>query len=222
MRPLAIIALCAFAATGACANERNPTPPTTGLQTVRVVNGSTRAVQLRIGPLPRATVPASAVSDPIFLDAGVPLQVVDGAGSSVSLSFDGATSGGTRVAVATGAPGFAFSAKVLADTNAVVPAGKTKLRVAHAAPTAPAVDIWRTQPDFQSPTRVQFPFRAGDTSPYLQSDAGNWEVFVTAAGAPATGTRLATTGAVALTSGQRATVVLVDSAGTLRLRVVRE
>ncbi len=57
--------------------------------------------------------------------------------------------------------------------------GKSKLRVVHLAGTAPQVDIWRTQPDYQTPIRVMFPFPYGAESSYLQSDPGTWTVFVT-------------------------------------------
>jgi len=67
---------------------------------------------------------------------------------------------------------------VLADTNAVVPAGASKLRVAHMASSAPPISIWRTQPDFASPSRVQFPFAYRAVSPYLQSTPGDWRVMV--------------------------------------------
>jgi hypothetical protein len=63
------------------------------------------------------------------------------------------------------------------------------------------------------------PFQYGLVSPYFQSDAGTWEVWVTAAGAAA---KLATTGPFTIPAGQRRTVALVDSAGTLRLRVIEE
>jgi hypothetical protein len=47
---------------------------------------------------------------------------------------------------------------ILLDTNAVVPAGATKLRVAHFAAAAAPITAWRTQPDFQTVNRDQFPF----------------------------------------------------------------
>jgi len=89
----------------------------------------------------------------------------------------------------------------------------------HLAPDANGIEIWRSQPDFQTPVHIMTPFPYQATSPYLQSTPGNWEVFVTATGSSA---KLATTGPVQVPSGQRRTVVLLDSAGVLRFRVIAE
>lgn len=109
---------------------------------------------------------------------------------------------------------------VLADTAATPAPGKTKLRVLHMAGTAPAVDIWRTQPDFATPTRVMFPFPYMAESSYLQSDTGTWTVFVTPVGDA--NTKLAESGPIAAASGEVKTVVLVDSAGVLRIRFTND
>ncbi len=113
---------------------------------------------------------------------------------------------------------------ILGDTNAVVPAGATKLRVAHMATNAPAIDIWRTQPDWQTPIRVQFPFNYRDVSPYLQSTPGDWRVMVSSLvanpGDPMPDT-LATTDLTAIADGRSRTVVVVDKpGGGLQLVVV--
>jgi hypothetical protein len=113
--------------------------------------------------------------------------------------------------------GSSLNASVLVDTGNVIPAGKSKLRVANLAREAGTIEIWRTQPDFQTPVHIQTPFAYGATSPYLQSDPGAWEVFVTAPGGSA---KLATTGAVTVPSGGRRTVVLLDSAGVMLFKVI--
>lgn len=61
------------------------------------------------------------------------------------------------------------------------------------------------------------PFVYKATSPYLQSDPGTWEVFVTSPGGTA---KLATTGPVAVPAGERRTVALVDSAGVMKFLVI--
>ncbi|HEV8124638.1 MAG TPA: DUF4397 domain-containing protein [Gemmatimonadales bacterium] len=113
---------------------------------------------------------------------------------------------------------------VLADTNAIVPAGATKLRVAHYAQASSSIDIWRTQPDYSTPIRVQFPFNYLDVSPYLQSTVGDWQVFVStpvaAPNDPLPDT-LAVTPMVAIPDGQSRTVVVVDGpAGGVELVVI--
>ena len=61
------------------------------------------------------------------------------------------------------------------------------------------------------------PFDYQATSPYLQSDPGAWEVFVTR---PGDTTKLTTTGSITIPAGEKRTVVLLDSAGTMRFRVI--
>jgi hypothetical protein len=105
---------------------------------------------------------------------------------------------------------------VIADTGAIVPANKSKLRVTNLAASLGTRQIMRTQPDFPSPVSIMTPFAYQATSPYLQSDPGVWEVFVTPAGG---GANVATTGAIDIPAGQRRTVVLLDSAGVLTFKV---
>jgi hypothetical protein len=114
---------------------------------------------------------------------------------------------------------------VVADTGALVPEGRTKLRVVHAAAGAPEVDVWRTQPDFATPTRIMTPFAWKATSSYLQSTPGTWTVTVTPRDASATApANPLAQASVALASGERATVVLVPgaTAGSVALVQVPE
>lgn len=111
---------------------------------------------------------------------------------------------------------------ILADTGAIVPPGKSKVRWIHAAALAPAIDIWRTQPDWPAPPyRVMFPFAYGAVSPYLQSDPGQWTTFVTPADQTDT---LYTHPAFTVADGKRATVIIMDSsaAGGITAIVVNE
>jgi hypothetical protein len=106
---------------------------------------------------------------------------------------------------------------VLADTGAIVPAGATKLRVAHMASAAAPISIWRTQPDYGTMIRVQFPFPYRAVSPYLQSTPGDWRVMVssednTAATVPMPDT-LANSGLIAVGAGTSRTVVIVNGVG---------
>ncbi len=97
---------------------------------------------------------------------------------------------------------------VIAPTGALVPAGKSKLRVTHSAGLAPAIDVYRTQPDFPSLVNVMFPFDFGAVSPYLQSDPGTWTVVVTPDNSTDT---LYASGPIVVPDGERVSVVLVDS-----------
>lgn len=115
--------------------------------------------------------------------------------------------------------------RILSDTNAVVPVDRTKLRVAHLAPGAAPVDIWRTQPDFPQFVTVMFPFNYGDVSAYLQSTPGTWRVLVSsrrrdANDLPVLEDTLLVSDPIAIPAGQLRTVVITtDSAGTWRVLV---
>jgi hypothetical protein len=112
-----------------------------------------------------------------------------------------------------------ISTAVLADTGAIVPAGKSKLRVAHLAANAGNIEIWRSQPDFPSGVHIMTPFPYQATSPYLQSDPGTWEVWLTAAGSTV---RTVSSGPIQIPSGERRTVLLLDGATGPRFTVVTE
>ncbi len=107
---------------------------------------------------------------------------------------------------------------VLTDSGAVVPAGRSKLRAVHFATDAPAIDIWRTQPDFQTFITIMFPFRYQEVSPYLESDPGDWTVLVTterrdSAGMPVRGDSLLQLPPVAIPDGESRTVMILDRPG---------
>ena len=98
--------------------------------------------------------------------------------------------------------------------------GKSKVRVINLAPNSD-IDIWRTQPDWQTGIRFQFPFPFDpEPGPYFQSDAGTWHVWITPTSNAAN--RLHETGPVVIPGGDRRTIVVVDSAGFLRLRVLND
>jgi len=102
------------------------------------------------------------------------------------------------------------------DTGATPVANRSKLRIIHGAAGAPAVDVWRTQPDFQTPILIQDQFPYTTKSPFLESDPGAWEVWVTPKGQ--TGPKLATSGPVVLEGGWVRTLFLLDAPdGGLRI-----
>jgi hypothetical protein len=108
----------------------------------------------------------------------------------------------------------------LPDSATIVPAGKSKVRVLHLAENAPALDIWRTQPDFPTPVKVVFPFTFNSAPlSYMQSDAGTWTVWITPESDSSVHIASVTFN---VPGGERRTVALVDSVGTLRLRVLIE
>jgi hypothetical protein len=180
-------------------------------------------------------VDGAAILQNISLGSAVQAGVSSGTHSLVIEKVGGASSsarminlavGGRAIVVAfdsSGAPG----TSLLVDSNTVVPAGATKLRVAHYAAAASTIDIWRTQPDYGTPIRIQFPFNYQDVSPYLQSTVGDWRVMVShpipaaTPNAPMPDT-LANSGALAIASGASKTVIVVDgaAAGTVQIVVM--
>ena len=149
-------------------------------------------------------------------------------GALVTVSQSLATSGGaiSTIAVLRGASGTLTSA-ILDDTNSVVPAGATKVRVLHFAPNAGTLQVFRTQPDYQQPISWQFPFtyQATPTSlsaPFYQSTVGSWEVRIWKAPADSSGWSSATLRVIVpLTGGQKKTILILDGpGGTVRAEVI--
>jgi len=115
---------------------------------------------------------------------------------------------------------------VLTDTGAVVPPDKSKMRVAHFAATAPLVDIWRTQPNWQQFITTMFPFPYQAVSPYMQSDPGVWRVLVSTlmrqGGIPLLTDRLLIGDPIDIPAGESRTVIVLDrEGGGLQVRVIK-
>ena len=115
---------------------------------------------------------------------------------------------------------------VLTDTGSVVPPDKSKLRVAHFAASAPSIDIWRTQPDWQQFITIMFPFRYQEASPYLQSDPGAWRVLVSTEtrqeGVPLLADTLLLSDPIDVPAGESRTVIVLDrEGGGLQIEVIR-
>jgi hypothetical protein len=192
--------------------------------TLRVINATNSALTVLIdgqtsfqGGVTRASV---SPEYPLVIGSHT-VQLQTAAGTSTMLTVDasdGIVPNNITVA-ATPTTGSNIAASVVVDTGTIVPAGKSKLRVLHLAAGAPALEIWRTQPDFHTGVHIMTPFPYQGQSPYLQSDPGDWEVWVTA---PNSTAKIATTGAITVPNGERRTVVLLDSAGVVRFRVLNE
>ena len=203
----------------ACSSTTTPSDGNgTGGQ-LRVVNGATSA-----GSAVKVYVDGQAVGGNVTL--GTASSVLDVSTGLHAVQIRSATGGlgfARNIQFAAGKPVTAVAvdseggvmAAILDDTNAVVPAGATKLRVAHMAENA-QVDIWRTQPDYQTPIRVMFPFVYRNVSPYLQSTPGEWRVMVSSpvrlANDPMPDT-LANSGLITVPAGASRTVLLLDKPG---------
>ena len=78
----------------------------------------------------------------------------------------------------------------------------------HMAANAPPIDVYRTQPDFQSFVTFMTPFPYRASSPFILSDPGNWVIRVTAQG---TNQVLAESGPIRVDALWIRTVLLLDA-----------
>jgi hypothetical protein len=149
-------------------------------------------------------------------------------GGTATVSESVTTSEGVlNTIAAVRAPNGVLATAVLDDTGSVVPAGATKVRVLHLAPSAGELQVYRTQPDFQQPVSWQFPFTYQAqpdalSAPFYQSTVGTWEIRVWQTPADASGWSTATVKAVIpLASGEKRTVLILDNpAGGIRLEII--
>jgi len=221
----AFLAACALAA---CSSNDTTTGVNGPQAQLNFVNGVSQAsaVEVRVDGHLAASVSTPGALAPLTVTAGshnIEVRGING-GSYTSGTLNGNYADGRHYVLVAVPAGTALSVTSYGDSNTVVPANQTKLRVIHAAQSAPSIDIWRTQPDYQTPIRVMFPFAYGAASPYLQSDPGDWRVLVSSpvigANDPMPDT-LTMTPAITIPAGSSRTVVVVDgAAGGLTATVV--
>ncbi len=191
-------------------------PGATGAGTgLRVINGAQSAIDVSAnGQVLVSGLASSSVSQGLTLAPGrhqVLLRPAGAATGGQQVTVD-VVAGRVALALAT-SNGGALAAGVLPDTAAIPAAGMTKLRVVHAAPNAPELAAWRTQPDHDQPVQVMFPFQYGGHSAYMQSTPGVWRVWVSALDAGGPTPELASSGDLALPAGSVRTVVVLDAPG---------
>lgn len=164
-----------------------------------VVDGQTRL----------SNVPYGVPSSPIALSLGQHAVKVVPAGTAPSAGGTTVTlrAGDTTRVVVVGTP-TSMTPVALGDTGAAPVAGKGKLRVSHLAANAPAIDVYRSQPDFQSFVKFMDPFPFNATTPFIMSDPGNWVIRVTKKG---TNEVLAESGPIRVDALWIRTVLLLDA-----------
>lgn len=211
-----LAALSTLVVAAACDMSTTPPPPIAVVRMVNATNGVVDVYIDNIFAIPRLG--AGVASEGVILQAGIhqvqftlPGQNTVQAATSVPMDRNA-----VRTAVAYAGAGTQMLATTLTDTGAVVPEGKTKLRVSNFSQQA--IRIYRKQPDFPDSVAIMTPFAYGATSPFLQSSVGSWEVIVV----DSAGRRVGSTGAIALGSTEKRTVVVLDSAGVVRTKVLLE
>ena len=223
-----LASLLAVLLTIGCGSDTGTSCCSTGPIALRVINGYTAPVDVLIdGRLAMAALATGAIGT-ISATSGAHTLELRATGAVVTQSQSLATSAGaiSTVAVLRSASGTLTSA-ILDDTNSVVPAGATKVRVLHFAPNAGTLQVFRTQPDYQQPISWQFPFtyQAAPTSlsaPFYQSTVGSWEVRIWKAPADSSGWSSATVRVIVpLAGGQKKTILILDAlGGTVRTEVI--
>lgn len=221
MRSLSRSSLALLALLAACGDDAIITgTPVGGKPALRVVNAFNSPVDVLIdGNVAISALAAGAIDTALSLSGNhtVALRPVGGsAGASQSVTVsDGALS---TIAVLRASNG-SVSGTFLDDTNDIVPAGATKLRVLHFAANAGTLQVFRTQPDYGTPIAWQFPFtyQADPNSlsaPFYQSTPGTWEVRIWQSPADASGWANAPLKVqVPLSSGEKRTIVILDKPG---------
>jgi Domain of unknown function (DUF4397) len=204
----------------ACGSDTTSPCCTTGEPALRVINAFTAPVDVLIDGNVAIAGLAAGTIDTAAAPSGSHTLVLRQTGSAASASQTIATAAGTLATVAAvRASSGNVSGVALDDTNSVVPAGATKVRVLHLAPNAGTLQVYRTQPDYQQPVQWQFPFtyQSNPTSlsaPFYQSTVGTWEVRIWQTPADASGWATAPVKVVIpLASGQKKTVLILDKPG---------
>lgn len=190
----------------------------------RVVNAYTQPVDVLVDGALAASGVAPGRVDSIAQEAGVHTVALRATGSTASSSIQLQTSAGALRTVVAFRWGGSLSASALEDTNAVVPAGATKVRVLHLAPNAGEIEVARTQPDWLAPPLIgwKIPFLYDSATvndplanPYYQSTVGPWDVRAwlkpsdNALGWDGTTAKVTFT----LASGEKRTVLVLDKPG---------
>ena len=209
---LSFVGACGSYGPTACCGAGNPS--------LRIVNAFTGPVDVLIdGSLALASLPAGSIGTALATSGGHTLMLRP-AGTTASTSQSIITSKGSLSTIAVvRSSGGALASAVLDDTGSVVPAGATKVRVLHMAPSAGVLQVFRTQPDFPTPVSWQFPFTYQSqpdplSAPFYQSTVGSWEIRVWQTPVGATGWDAALLKIVIpLNSGEKKTVLLLDKPG---------
>jgi hypothetical protein len=216
---ITFVAVVLIVAAGCSSNPT--TEPAGDLARVTLLNGFGANVDVLVdGDVKASSIESGAVT-PIDISAGARTLAIRQAGSSASSSLGVQLSAGqiATFAALKSATG-SLVVESLADSNAVVPTGATKVRVLHLAARSGEVQVWRTQPDYQTPIRWAFPFTYNSVNTYYQSTPGTWEVRVWTDSATSWATAQ-NTARVTLSGGAKKTIAILDRpGGGVRLEVI--
>jgi hypothetical protein len=221
MRLPSLASISVLAVAAACGSDSTgPMCCTIPAPSLRVVNAITSPVDVlidgnvAIASLAPGTIGTAAAPSGSHALVLRPTQLAASGSRSITTS-DGTIATVAVVLTSTGG----VQGAVLDDTNSVVPAGATKVRVLHLAPNAGTIQVFRTQPDFPTPVDWQFPFTyqsdpTAISAPFVQSTVGTWEIRVWQTPADSSGWANAPIKIqIPLASGEKKTVMILDKPG---------
>ncbi len=223
MQRVLVASLVVGLATGACDPSTGPDgngQPASAAIRVLHTEADVPAIDVLVDDaVVLAAVSVGAVSGFTPLADGARRVAFRPAGSATPVPAQVLTLGtGDSLTVLTVRVGSVLNPWVLTDTGRVVPPDRSKLRALHFAATAPALDIWRTQPDWGDPITFMFPHEYREITPYMESDPGTWTVLVStrrrnAQGVPVLEDTLLITAGIVVPAGRSRTVVVLDAPG---------
>ena len=212
---LMALALTVGIAGPACSDD-DPTGPAVATANVRVVHASPDAPNVDVlvdDVVVLTNVPYEAASAYLAVPAGTRNLKVNATGTTTTVIDADVplTAGMSYTVMATGLVA-EIEPLVFSDDLAHPASGNVKVRLVHAAASAPTVDIYVTAPGADisalAPTLSGVPFRG--YSDYLEVPAGNYQVRVTVAG---TKTVAIDSGTLSIMAGEIRSGVALDNAG---------
>lgn len=210
-----LLALALTVTAGTACSEDDTTAPTSNAY-VQVVHASPDAPNVDVlvdDVIVLTNVPYQAASGYLAVPAGTRNFKVNATGTSTTvINADVAVMSGMYYTVMATGLVAAIQPLVLTDDYVNPAAGNVKVRLVHAAASAPTVDIYVTAPGADisgiAPTLAGVPFRG--YSDYLEVPAGSYQVRITVAG---TKTVAIDTGTLALAANQIRTGIALDATG---------
>ena len=218
LRRASVVSVLILCGVAACDSNPAAVSKFGGQPALRIINAFTAPVDVLVDGQVAVSGMAAGTIDTIGPSLGAHTVTLRASGASSSQSITTAAGALNTVAVVRSSTGSVGSA-ILDDTNSVVPAGATKLRVIHLAPNAGTLQVYRTQPDFATPVSWQFPFNyqpdpTSLSAPFFQSTVGTWEVRIWQTPADASGWSSAPVKVIVpLASGEKRTILMLDKAG---------
>jgi Domain of unknown function (DUF4397) len=213
-----VVSLLILCGVAACDSNPAAVNRLGGQPALRIINAFTAPVDVLVDGQVAVSGMAVGAIDTIGPSLGAHTLTLRASGASSAQSITTAAGALNTVAVVRSSSGSVGSA-VLDDTNSVVPAGATKVRVIHLAPNAGTLQVYRTQPDYGTPISWQFPFNYQPdpnslSAPFFQSTVGTWEVRIWQTPTDASGWSTAPVKVVIpLASGEKRTILMLDKVG---------